>query len=129
MRRSYDASGRYGQTAAPVVDVALEWQGRKSSVQALIDTGASVTAVPRDEYQKLGLQKIGDPEDVSGVADAKADRTVVNLTFEGRLFRNLPILTTDGLPFVVIGRDVLNKYLLECDGPNLQFDLTAPAAP
>lgn len=61
---------------------------------------------------------------IGGVANTKADHTVVNLTFEGVLFRNFPVLTTDEMPFVLIGRDILNKYLLECDGRRLEFSIS-----
>lgn len=117
MAYAYDSSGRFGGTPAPVVEVILEWNGRRSPVRALVDTGASVTAIPRAEYRRLGLRKIGDPEDIGGVATARADRTVVNITFEGVVFPNFPVVTTEDLPCTLIGRDILNRYVIECDGP------------
>jgi predicted aspartyl protease len=116
----------YGSTPAPAVDVILEWGGRRRMVRALIDTGASGTLLRLAEYVDLRLQKIGDAEDVGGVGGAgKANPTVVNLTFEGILLPNFPVMawTTHDLQVTLIGRDILNRYVLECNGPALEFEI------
>lgn len=128
MRRAYDFSGLFGPVPAPVVEVVLEWGGRSSRVKALVDTGASVTGVAWAEYKKLRLPKIGNSEPIMGVADAQADPTVVSITFEGTRFPNFPAIATEQLTVTVIGRDLLNRYLLECDGPSLEFDITSPVS-
>lgn len=128
MRTPYDSSGAFGRTPAPAADVILEWNGRSSMVRALIDTGASITAIPRAEYVALRLRKISTSVPVGGAADVSGDRAVVNITFEGRTYRNLPVITTDQLRHTLIGRDILNRYVLECDGPRLEFSVALPAS-
>ena len=67
---------------------------------------------------------MADAEDVGGVGGStKAEPTAVNITFEGVVFPNFPVLaaTTDDLPVALIGRDLLNRYVLECNGPALEF--------
>ena len=126
MRHPYDRSGSFGPTPALAVDVAFEWNGRHRTVRALIDTGASGTLLRRSDYQALGLRKIGDAEDIGGIGGAaKAEPTIVNITFEGFNFPNFPVMaaTTDHLPVTLIGRDLLNRYLLECNGPLLEFEI------
>lgn len=128
MQHPYDSSGRFGPTPAPAVDIGLEWKGRRTSRRALVDTGASGTLIPFELYQALGLQKTGDEEDIGGVRDARAVPTVLNLTFEGIPFPNFPVMaiTSGDLPIVLIGRDLLNRYLLECNGPSLEFSIAQP---
>jgi predicted aspartyl protease len=126
MRHDYDSSGLFGPAPAPAVDVLLEWGGRQSRVRALVDTGASVTGIAWAEYKRLRLPKIGDSEPIGGIADAKADPSVVNITFEGTPFQNFPVVATEQLTVTVIGRDLLNRYLLECNGPSLELSITSP---
>ncbi len=45
----------------------------------------------------------------------------MNITFEGTPFPNFPVVATEQLTVTVIGRDLLNRYLLECNGPSLEF--------
>lgn len=126
MQHPYDQTGSFGPTPAPAVDVVLEWNGRHRTVRALVDTGASATLIRRSDRHLLGLQKTGDAEDIGGVGGtAKAEPTVVNLTFEGISFPNFPVFaaTTDALPVTLIGRDLLNRYVLECNGPTLEFEI------
>lgn len=54
----------------------------------------------------------------------KGEPVIVNITFEGTEFPNSPVIaaTTDDLPVTLIGRDLLNRYVLECNGPALEFD-------
>jgi len=96
-------------------------------VRALIDTGASGTLLTHSAYTLLQLRKTGDAEGIGGVGDgAEAEPTVVNITFEGTLIPNFPVMamTTDKLPVMLIGRDLLNRYVLECDGPQQIFSIS-----
>ena len=128
MRHAYQLASRYGPTPAAVVDIILAWNGRQRTVPALVDTGASGTVIRLEDYTSLRLLKIGDEEEIGGVGDARGVPTVVDLTFEGLDLPSFPVLamTDPNFQVILIGRDVLNRILLECNGPQLEFEATQP---
>ncbi len=80
----HDQTGAYGATPAPAVDVVIQWKGRRRTVRALIDTGASVTMLRRSDRYFLQLPKVGDAENIGGLGgSARSEPVVVNITFEG----------------------------------------------
>jgi predicted aspartyl protease len=95
-------------------------------VQALVDTGASTTVIRRADYLALRLRKTGDEEDIGGIGSATMIPTAADITLEGTLYPNFPVLaaTDDDFRVILIGRDLLNLYLLECDGRRQEFSIT-----
>ncbi len=80
----------------------------------------------RSDRYFLQLPKVGDAENIGGLGgSARSEPVVVNITFEGTVFPNFPVfaVTTDDLPVMLIGRDLLNRYVLECNGPALEFEI------
>jgi hypothetical protein len=96
----------------------------KVTVQALIDTGADVTAVPATLKDRLKLYCFSQLqlEDARGVKESE-------YTYEVSLFvaELAPIIMEVLLapfPFVILGRDWLQNHYLLLNGPEQQFLLS-----
>lgn len=88
-------------------------------VEAVVDTGSVITVVPLDVIERIGPKKF---------VPGRARITVANgsqievPTYEVQLcigMHTYPISAV-GMPksYLLLGRDVLNKYLLHLDAPN-----------
>ena len=94
------------------------------TVPALIDSGASGTLIPESVVSGLSLRKIGERR-ASGVYSPPRMVPIykVDLDFVGFDFQNHPV-STQPRDYALIGRDVLNRYLTELNGPRLEFSAT-----
>ncbi len=112
--------------AAPVVTVELRSPAFPLSryavrVLALIDTGASGTVIPWSSVDRLNLQQVDqvkargyDQKDFSLLPVFSAHLTIPGL--ESLIVRVIPRESDE---YAIIGRDVINRWLLELNGPNL----------
>jgi predicted aspartyl protease len=96
----------------------------KVSVQALIDTGADITAIPATLKDKLKLYSFSQLqlEDARGVKEP-VDTFEAHLSVAGLT----PIIVEVVLapfPFVILGRDWLKNHYLLLNGPEQQFLLS-----
>lgn len=122
------------QLPAPVVSIQLLSSiGLKTTANAILDTGSSITLVPEGLLEEVKAQVTG--ADV--IMDVTGKLTIVPLydvqiTLTDSQSRNLlPIpvaglsegLTIRGSKCVIAGRDILNQFKLLLDGPQLQFDI------
>ena len=98
------------------VDAVLKnpFTGRSISVKALVDTGATLTVVPRRVANELELPVIGRSlvQTAKGVAELEARFGVVEVMGEETPAR---ILVSDGVDTVLIGITVLEQLGLEVD--------------
>ena len=112
---------------ALVLPVALAGVVRprpKVNVQALIDTGADVTAVPATLKDRLRLYRFSQLQ----LEDARGVKEPV-YTYEVRLtVANLPPIILEVIlapfPFAMLGRDWLRNHYLLLNGPDQQFLLS-----
>ena len=112
---------------APIVSVTLTGVVKtrpKVTVEAMIDTGADITAVPETLRDRLNLYRLGrlQLEDVRGVRE-------LVYTYEVRLGLNeeKPIemeVVLAPFSFVVLGRDWLQNHYLLLNGPEQRFLLS-----
>lgn len=112
----------FGPTPAPVEDVTIGWRGRVEPLQALIDSGASGTLIPDSLVAKLALRKIGEVK-ASGYDASKVeprDLYAADIVFLGFRFDRHPVVAVPRT-YVLIGRDLLNRYKTTLDGPRLEF--------
>lgn len=113
---------------APFMDIVIAASNdpeRWSKVGALLDTGAEVSIIPRQTVYKLELSPYA--EMIIEAFDGRRQRVdlyAVALEVAGtRLFpiRAVAYFTS----YVLLGRDVLNRFLTTLDGPHLSFEITA----
>ena len=110
----------------PVIPIRVSASAASASVRvlALLDTGSDATAIPDAVAQALNLVSSGTGE-IEGVVEGprKTDVFSVFLSID----RGEPlsaIVVTWHEDYALLGRDILNKYHLTLDGPNLTFTLS-----
>ena len=117
---------RQFQPPAPFLEirVAATDQSRPAIVPALVDTGSDVTSIPLTVARALGLTPQGSVR-VEGVTEEQIRRQ----TF--RAFVSLGPGEPESFDVVgwhediaLLGRDILNDYVLTLDGPNLTFTIS-----
>jgi len=98
------------------VDVVIKnpFTGRSISVKALVDTGATLTVIPRRVADELALPVISKSlvQTAKGVTELEARFGVVGIMGEETPAR---ILVSDELDTVIIGITVLEQLGLEVD--------------
>jgi hypothetical protein len=88
-------------------------------VSAHLDTGSDMTVVPLPLIQRLNLQPIG-----RAVAKGYGGLTANVDVFRVRLFIanfgtfTIPVLGHSAEPYILVGRDILNRFRVTFDGPN-----------
>jgi clan AA aspartic protease len=99
-----------------LVDVIIKnpFTGKSISVKALVDTGATLTVIPRKIANELGLPMIGKSivQTARGVRELEACFGVVEIMGEETPAR---ILVSDEVDTVLIGITVLEQLGLEVD--------------
>jgi predicted aspartyl protease len=126
MTTAYDTSA---QPPAPFLEfeiVSPQDPTQRHSAQALLDTGAEVSVLPTEILTTLQIPKAssmsveswdGSPTLVTtyivtlGIADARLDSIEV---------------VAAPMPYAILGRDVLNHFILTLNGKELSFELKDP---
>jgi hypothetical protein len=112
---------------APFVHVFLSKPNEPPAlinIPAQVDPGAAKSVLPTRYAEELGLMEL-DKVEVAGFGFIKENVP----TFLVQLgLRELPpmvleVLAHDGEPYVLLGRDVLNRYRIVLDGPNLTLEI------
>ena len=109
---------------APALIVEFKWMGRSESLFALIDTGADATFIPEGIVKNLDLRPITKrPVPIQG-GKGYAYRYVVDISFSGFSSPKMPVYELPGLDlqFPIIGRDIMNRFIIKLDGPNQNFN-------
>ena len=113
----------FGPTPAPACDVVVSAAGQSIPLQGLLDTGASQTTIPKALIARLNLAKQGEGQAGGAFGPSKIiGLYVVDLEFLGLAFPNHPVFESDP-DFVLIGRDILNRYTATFTGPLSQFEI------
>ena len=106
--------------------VTVSWGPNQEQCPALIDTGADSTFIPSWLVGALHLRQLSDEVDVSGphVRDAEIQRLyVANLAFLGLTLDAHPVVPFHYYDEILIGRDIINDWVLTLDGPNRSFSI------
>jgi predicted aspartyl protease len=127
---AYD--GQSFQPPAPVATVTLrDPQSGKAvtDVKLLIDTGADVTLLPSTAIEHLGIEP--DPKLRYELAGYDGRRSVaaavdLDLVFAETVIRGRYLLTGESVG--ILGRDVLNFFVLQLDGPTSKWSVSRPKA-
>jgi hypothetical protein len=112
---------------APFIDVVIshsEDTAQTINVRAIIDTAADVSAIPMTLVDQLELP-ITKKLMVKGYDDVPTSVFTYSVLLEVSQvqFRNLRVIATPRA-YVILGRDVLNHFYIQLNGPELTFDVS-----
>ena|SRR5215467_8874887 len=121
MPRSYPYVALAGKQLAPALRILIQSGDKQDEEIALLDTGANATAINAGVLESLDLRPVGEHR-VSGPIGAESVRPffIIDLNIAGRRYRNHPAFLSDR-PYIIIGRDILNRHGIIFDGPKLNF--------
>jgi len=116
---------KYGSTLAPVRTVRFTnpvYTTQFVEREALIDSGASGTLIPRDIASDLALVEIRKSmtRDYQGNSLGKEPVYVVRVTCDN-LTHDVEAIETPGFP--IIGRDILNQLQTTLRGPQQRWEM------
>ncbi len=97
-----------------------------AQTEAIIDTGASMTCLPRKLIDALGRDNlVYDELAVAGVIGMQHMRSfVVDMEIAKCTFTRIEVIEIEK-EFALIGRDILNNYILTFNGPGLTWSVDA----
>jgi predicted aspartyl protease len=123
MKASYDTSWLPAAPFLPVQLASLAEHAAEIAVQARLDTGADLTAIPYALIERLHLMPAGEIE-VEGYDSRRATIRAydVNLQVE-QLSVNGLLVIGFAEDYVLLGRDVLNRLRILLDGPALTTEI------
>lgn len=92
--------------------------GFLADLPAKVDSGASQTILPTALVERLQLEAVGQHrfEGLGGVQCTLSIFRIV-LTIRGCEPVELDVAGSDGEPYILLGRDVLNQFRVTLDGP------------
>ena len=116
----------------PIIKVQLSDPNQSKSTnvvncKAILDTGADATLVPIPFLIKLNLKSAGSYQDIA-FGDNKTIGIPYQVDFSFAQY-TLPKFKVFGCPesalgeLIIVGRDLLNQYRIEFDGPKLEFKI------
>ena len=125
MRRPYSRDFR---PPAPVVPVLVRVPAHTATRQldGKIDSGADICAVPEGIIAELDLPPVRTVR-AAGLAGVLAEATLFHVELEvaGHGFEHLEVLSTRR-PYAIIGRNVLQRFVVKLDGPKAFLTMNAP---
>lgn len=92
-------------------------------VRAIVDSGADMSVVPVALARDLGLPRVGRVRVRGVVAGANALVYAASIGLAGRSHTHDVLAMGDE---TIVGRDVLNRFVVTLDGPGLRASLRAP---
>lgn len=118
--------------AAPLIQVRLSSPEEKPSVTlsctAFLDSGADCTLVPFDLLIKVNAVIAGSKETILGTSKGNAIVIpyFVNLSFDRFVYQTVRVRgcpSEDIGGIILIGRDLINNFVLELNGPQLIYKI------
>jgi len=108
------------------IEVTNPDSGASIHLPAKIDSGAAMSVLPQTAVTDLALEPMGDVL-VSGYDRKVALLPTYSITFEVASYTVEDVeVTVSPRVDVLLGRDVLNHFILTLDGKDLTFDLQDP---
>ena len=126
MKASYDTSLLPPAPFLPVQLASLAERSESVTVQAKLDTGADLTAIPITLIEQLRLMPAGEIE-VEGYDRHRATIRAYDVNLQVDQLRVNGLLVIGfAEDYVLLGRDVLNHLRLLLDGPALTTEILMP---
>jgi hypothetical protein len=112
---------------APFIEIAIHHPENLEQVarlQAKIDTGADISAIPAPLVSQLRLS-VASKIMIEGYNGVAATMPSYNVLVEvaGIRFKNCEVIDFPD-PYVLLGRDILNHFYVQLNGPELTFSLS-----
>jgi hypothetical protein len=101
----------------------------RANVPAQVDCAADRTVLPATVVQDLELQPVGEI-DVAGLGgDVRRMHLYgVGLGIHDLAPRMVKVVGSEGEPWILLGRDVLNGYRVVLDGPQQALEIDPPSS-
>ena len=103
------------------VSVSKIERATRLEINSLIDTGADISAIPEGMVKKLKLLPGGEI-DIYGVFGKRECPTYFISIYVNKAYFDIEVISYPGEHFIM-GRDLLNQFLLIADGPKEIFEL------
>jgi len=126
MKTAYDTSA---QPPAPFIEFEIvspqdstQWR----STQGLLDTGAEVSVLPVEILTALQIPKASSMSVESWDGSPTPVTTyIVTLVIADARLDSIEVVAAP-MPYAILGRDVLNHFILTLNGKELSFELKDP---
>ena len=114
---------------APVLEIVVghpQAAHIETRVQAQVDPGSDITVLPESAAEAIGLQRAGDleTEGYDGIV-TRWPFYVVTLKVADVTLRPMSVVVMSR-SLAILGRDVLNHFILTLSGKDLTFELRDP---
>ena len=121
----YSGQRIYGSNVAPVKKIRFtnpQYTTQFVDTEAIIDSGASGTMIPKDVAEELALLEIrkSDSYDYEGKSTGRKPVYVVIVSCDN-ISKNVQAVETNGMP--ILGRDILNTLQLTLRGPQQRWEM------
>jgi hypothetical protein len=114
---------------APMLEITVhhpKTAGLETEVRAQLDPGSDISVLPKSAADAIGLQRDGEleVEGYDGLVTC-VPLCIVTLEIAGEV---LPPMSVVVMPrsLAILGRDVLNHFILTLNGKDLTFELQDP---
>ncbi len=126
MSYPYDATFAIPFPSLPVVIRQIDGSAATSDLVALVDTGADVTAVPRNYLRMVQAEEAYTARIRSHWGESwPVSVYLVDLEIAEQLLPAVEVVGDDETEDILLGRNVLNKLTLLLDGPHETIDVLA----
>lgn len=99
-------------------------RSRQVTIEALLDTGSEISLMPLNIARRLGLRYLG-MGGVEGVSGERVARHIFQafVSIDQNAPRETDVMAWNE-DLALLGRDILNRYHITLDGPNLTLTIT-----
>lgn len=116
---------RQQEPPAPFLDIRVSAAAESEpvNVRAILDTGSDATALPDDTLKELGVEPV-DSKLIGGISGEKFLAAVFDVFIALEQDEPAKVEVYSWYDnYAILGRDILNKYVITLDGPNLTLTI------
>jgi predicted aspartyl protease len=96
-----------------------------NDIPAKVDSGADRTVLPKLLVEQLRLDEV-EQREFAGLGGHRVSMAIVRVLITIKECTPLEVnaASTDGEPYILLGRDVLNTFRIVLDGPNRKLEVS-----